>query len=799
MLPLPEIRLAKRFATRSDGARAIAVRCASVGALVAAMGAHLAQAQEDAAVDEVKTYETVTVTARFREESAQDIGGSISALDANMLEREGVSDFGDLVGRIAGLDATDRGPNQNDVAIRGISTGLGPGFADTGLSGPLVSQFLDDIPVSQSTASQRDFNYFDFDRVEVLRGPQPTLFGEGSVGGTIRYATRDPDLSGAPVSGSILKAGVSVTGNGGTNYSVSAASSFILVPDKLGIRGVINYRNDTGFINNPVLGTSNINDFDSVSGRVVALYEPNDDLAVRLMAFVGEDDIGENNAVAPPPVAADDLISNSPIDGESKDDFELYTGKVDYDFGPIEVSSITGLFKRDSRTEFLCGTCAAFGLFLPAPIAPQTTLANSDQSFTQELRFVSDIDGPLSFVGGLFYQDTDFTSRNLTAAPGFGSFVVLPAGSDTLFEQNSDIRTEQVSGFIELTFAATDSLRLIGGARYVDEEITNTTTLSTLALGGGTFGLEPPFVLANLTDFVVGAGLSNTGVFSLEKFLPRAAVEFDVADNTMVYAVAATGIRNGNLNPSSSAFFASGGDPAIFSDVRRFSEDEAVSYELGVKSDWAGGTITANAAAFRTEFKDPQVEFAAPFVTVDNAPDLQISGIELETAWRINANIDAYLSGTAQDTEFQGNQLLSPSTLLAGFAFDLREGNQAANAPKVSYSVGANAEYPVFGGALNLTGHIGYNYTGARYANVINYPSSELQPLGILNLRLGIEADAWSLTAFASNLTNDVEFTSIAGSIGTPVVTPTGELDFVPSDVAINRPRTVGIEAVLKF
>ena len=101
-----------------------------------------------------------------------------------------------------------------------------------------------------STASQRDFNLFDFDRVEVLRGPQPTFFGEGSVGGTIRYATRDPNLSDEGVSDIIAKMGVGSTEDGGSNYNISAASSFIVVPEKFGIRAVINYRNDDGFIDN---------------------------------------------------------------------------------------------------------------------------------------------------------------------------------------------------------------------------------------------------------------------------------------------------------------------------------------------------------------------------------------------------------------------------------------------------------------------------------------------------------------------------------------------------------------------
>ena len=256
----------------------------------------------------------------------------------------------------------------------------------------------------------------------------------------------------------------------------------MVVPDKFAVRGVINYRDDSGFIDNTTLGTSNINDFESVSGRLVALIEPNDDLSIRLMTFIGRDNIGENNSVALPLFSpASDLVSNSPIDGDNEDDFELYTAKVDYDFGPITATSITSLYDRKSETEFFCGACAAFGLFLPNPIAPRSLVDIDDRSFTQEFRFVSDFDGPLNFTAGLYYQDTELTSENDTSAAGFGDFVVLPAGSDQLFEQNNAIDSTQYSAFAELTFEATESLRLIGGARYVDEEIENTTTLSTLA------------------------------------------------------------------------------------------------------------------------------------------------------------------------------------------------------------------------------------------------------------------------------------------------------------------------------
>ena len=767
---------------------------------VSAIAANPAVAQDTSAEDEAeRTLNQVVVTARFREETAQDIGGSLSALDAESIERAGITDFEDIVLRTAGLNLNDRGPNQNDVGIRGISSGVLQQFGDTGISGPLISQFVDDIPTAASTASQRDFNYFDFDRVEVLRGPQPTFFGEGSVGGTIRYATRTPDLSGETISDSIIKAGVSFTEDGGANYSISAASTFVIVPDKLAVRGVINYRDDDGFIDNVVLGTSDINDYEAFSGRLVLLYEPIDDLSIRLMGFIGRDDIGENNTVTPPPTPASSLISSSTVDGDNSDDFELYTARVDYDFGPVKVSSITGWFERDTEAEFFCGGCAAFGLFLPNPIGPVTELESDDRSFTQEFRFVSDFEGPLSFTAGLYFQDTDFSSENTTTAPGFGDFVVFPAGSDLLFEQFNAIESEQYSVFAELTYHVTDRLRLIGGARYVNEEIENTTTLSTLALGGGVTGLEPPFAIGNLTDFVTGAGLSNTGIFEVDTVLPRGAIEYDVTEDALVYGIVSTGIRNGNLNPSSSAFFASGGDPDLFTAIRTFSDDEVLSYEIGAKTTWLGGKLTANVAGFFTEFKDPQVESATPFVLVQNGPDLDIIGIELETAWQVNDFLDLYFNGAYQDTSFQDNFLLAPASAAAGFPFDLLAGNESANSPDLSYSVGANGNYPLKGRNLSLTGNVSYSYTGSRFSTVTNAPSSRLAPLNILNLRAGIEGENWSVVGYVSNLANDVEFTSISGSLGVPVVTPEGALDFIPTDVAVNRPRTIGVEATVRF
>ena len=761
-------------------------------------GLNPAVAQQVSDNEETRALEEIIVTARFRAESINDVGASISALSGQTLSREGLVDFSDIAARTPGLNLNSRGPNKNDVNIRGIANGVLQQFADSGISGPLISQFVDDIPVSQSTASQRGFNYFDFDRVEVLRGPQPTLFGEGSVGGTIRYFSANPDLSGDSGSDSSFKASLSSTENGGTNYSISGASTFVLIPDELAVRGVLNYREDDGYIDNVTLGQERINDYDAWSGRLTALYEPSENLSVRLMAFVGEDEIGESNAVSPIGDPSD-LVSISPFNGGNTDEFELYSAKIDYDFGSFSISSITGYYDRQTDNSFFCGGCGAFGLFLPQPIAPASVVQNDDVSFTQEFRIVSQWDGPLSLIGGVYYQDTELTSTNDTSAPGFDNFVLFSTGTDLLFQQHNLIETEQISAFVELTYDINDSLRLIGGVRYVDETVDNTTTLSTLALGGGPLGLEPPFFLGDITQIVELSGLSNLGVFELDEFLPRVSLEYDISDDSLVYATVAKGLRNGNLNPSSSAFFASGGQPGLFTDLRTFTQDELYSAELGWKSTWLDGALSANVAAFFTNYEDPQLETSSPFVFVVNGPDLEVTGVEWEVNWLANDNWSFFFSGAYQNTEFQDNQLLSTAANAFGFAFDLQEGNESANSPDLSFSVGANALYPINSNGLMATAHIGYSYIGERFSTTTNFPSSELGSLGMLSLRLGIESEKWTVTAFVSNAFDDIEFTAIEGSFSFLTVTPGGELDFFPVDVAVNRPRTFGIEATYKF
>ncbi|MBB4630675.1 TonB-dependent receptor [Sphingosinicella soli] len=537
-------------------------------------GAGGAAAQD--AVIETNDREEIVVTARFRQESIQNIGGSVAALDGRELRRSGIVDFEDLANRVAGVELLDRGPNTNEINIRGVTN-------STQVSGnqlqPLVSILVDDIPVASASASQRDFNFFDFDRVEILRGPQPTYFGEGAMGGAIRYFSADPDLDSGKVAEGMWSGGLGATKSGGFNYRVENATSFILVPGKLGVRVVGFYRDDDGYIDNVGLNKKDMNSFESYGGRVVVLYKPTDDLSMRFSAHFGRDDIGELNFIEPTTIGSsvgtEDLIapSLSLIDGLNEDDFELYSGKISYDAGPVTVESITGLYNRNRKAEtfssaYTYGFAGFFNAFPPFNTASNllssdlTAIAQTrgkEKSVSQEFRFISDFESPLNFVAGAFYQDTKATSTALVSGPGYAN--ITESGTTEIERTTTRTDTRQFSAFAELNYDVSERFRVFAGARYVNEKVTS-TLVESYVIGIFSPILTDPddifapvyFPVPNDVEALTAPGGPGVSFdFKLSTFLPRAGFEFDVTDSAMFYGTVARGVRNGGLNSPFSA------------------------------------------------------------------------------------------------------------------------------------------------------------------------------------------------------------------------------------------------------
>jgi outer membrane receptor protein involved in Fe transport len=782
-------------------------------------GANGAVAQ-DVAV-ESNDREEIVVTARFRQESIQNIGGSVAALDGRELRRSGIVDFEDLSNRVAGVELLDRGPNTNEINIRGVTN-------STQVSGnqlqPLVSILVDDIPVASASASQRDFNFFDFNRVEVLRGPQPTYFGEGAMGGAIRYFSADPDLDSGKMIEGMWSNGLSTTNNGGFNYRVDNATSFILVPGKLGVRVVGFYRKDDGYIDNLGLGKKNMNDFESYGGRAIVLFKPTEDLSIRLAAHFGRDDIGELNFIEPTTignsVGTEDLIapSLSLIDGLGQDDFELYSGKVSWNGGPITIESITGLYKRKRQAEtfssaYTYGFEGFFNAFPPFDTASNllssdlTAIAQTrgkEKSVSQEFRFVSDFESPLNFVAGGFYQDTEATDTALVAGPGYAN--ITDSGTTEIERSTTRVDTRQFSAFAEFSYDVSERFRVFAGARYVNERVRSTLVESFVIGIFSPIFTDPDDIFAPIyfpvpNDVEALTAPGGPGVsfdFKLNTFLPRAGFEYDMTDDAMLYGTIARGVRNGGLNsPFSAMGFGPVGSPE-FEDALTYGSDDIVTGEIGLKSRWMDGDVTFNIAGFYSDFDTPQIGISNPGALTANGPQLRIYGLEIESLYKVNPNVSLFFSGNYTEAEYtKGMTVFSIAGAPADFQ-DLAKGNRPPNVPKVSFSAGADLNYPLGVGDIELTGQVAFQYIGERETFPQNFPSGRLGSMEMLNLRLGLETERWSLTAYMNNVFNDLELqaTTIPTSAATLV---DGVLDGNLSSAFINRPRTTGLTFTVRY
>ncbi|MBW8295142.1 TonB-dependent receptor [Sphingopyxis sp.] len=770
---------------------------------------------------EASNADEIVVTARFREESIQDIGGSIAALDGAELQRSGIVDFEDLANRVAGVELLDRGPNTNEINIRGVTN-------STQVSGnalqPLVSILVDDISVASSSASQRDFNFFDFDRVEVLRGPQPTYFGEGAMGGVIRYFSADPDLDSGKTFDGTSSGGVSSTNNGGVNYRVENATSLILVPEKLGIRIVGFYRKDDGYIDNLGLNKNNMNDFESFGGRAIIVARPTENLTLRLAAHVGRDDIGELNFIEPTTIGAsvgtEDLIapSLSLIDGLNQDDFELYSGKISYNSGPITIESITGLYKRRREAEtfssaYTYGFEGFFNAFPPFNTASNllssdlTAIAQTrgnERSVSQEFRFVSDYDSPLNVVAGAFFQDTKATSTALVTGDGYAN--ITDTGSTEIERSTTRVDTRQFSGFVELSYDVSDRLRLFAGARYVNEKVKSTLVESFVIGIFSPIFTDPSDIFApiyfpvpNDVEALTAPGGPGTSFdFKLNTFLPRVAFEYDITRDVMLYGTLARGVRNGGLNsPFSALGFGPVGSPE-FEDALTYGSDDIVTGEIGVKSRWMDGDLTFNIAGFYSDFDNPQIGISNPGALTANGPQLRIYGLEVESVYKASSNVSLFFSGNLTEAEYtKGMSVFAVAGAPADYQ-DLAKGNRPPNVPSLSFSTGADLRYPLDSDDLELTGQIAFQYIGERETFPQNFATGKLGSMEMLNLRVGLEREWWSLTAYMTNVLNDLELqaTTIPTSSARLV---NGVLDGPLSSAFINRPRTTGLTLTVRY
>ena len=723
----------------------------------------------------------VVVTARFREETADNIGQTINLFSRNDIEKNQASSIVDIVRLTPGVDIFERGPGRNKPIIRGVTSLHDDGDIVQKASSNTV--FFDEVAILDMTGKQGSVPLFDVERVEVLKGPQPTYFGEGSVGGSVRFFSHDPHLNEYEVR-TRLEAGI--IDDGGPVYIADGSINLPVIPKKAALRLTGFVEDRDGFID-VVGGEQDANSYRHEGVQGVFRYEVSDTISWRLSGFYQEQ-VNDNDQTV---TNLEDLSTTLPAPDHQDDKALLIANKISATVGAVTLQSVTGYYDRQYDRQFIDPDSAAFLGAVGLDGNAESTNTNSTKQFSQEFRVITNFNSPLNFVGGVLWSTSDtLTDGVVRETTGTHRQLVSMSGlepSDVFYTLRFDISGDQLALFGELQAAFLDDrLRITGGARYFEQTFE--------------FPTNPPVATAPILEVFGRPSVGDPEtfgkdrlMFDVSEILPKAQVEFDVNHDIMLFASAARGARNGLFNNPVSLVFAGfgAGDP-VFDELVAYDPDSVWSYEAGLKALLLDGRMRLNAAVFHSHWSDVHTELQ--FLTVGttvNVDCAEIQGIEGEINYAINDHLLLFASGALQNAEFTTEVplMLDVSGMPNTFA---PKGTPLPQVAEESFFIGAEGRKPTRWGNVDLVGRITYSFTGERLNKLesddpdgsIIAQDNFLDSLGLLNAKGGLEKKGYSLYLYGNNLTNDVEMQYDEG----------GRFDGQAfQQFFVNQPRTIGV------
>lgn len=669
----------------------------SLAALIA-QGA-IAQDAAEEADDNV-----IIVTATKRDANLQDIPFSINAQTADDIQKTGATTLEDLSRNVAGLTIQNLGPGQSQVSIRGVSAGQivrdQPGVKEQ------VGVYLDESVISLSLFTP-DLDLFDLNRVETLRGPQGTLFGSGSVGGTVRYITNQPKLG---TTEGAVEGNVNLVDGDDFGGHLKGAINAPL-GDKAAIRAVGYFTRYGGFIDARREGggiTEDINDGERYGGRIALTFEPSETISITprvIYQKISTDGFNRQEVfnlyanpftTTRPAVTFKEREQHLLLQEAFEDETMIADATIKIGLGGVDLTSVSSYTDRDilvSRdASALTGSVSVdlgfptAGVLLPSNLRDTTKV----KSFTQEVRLSSNGDGPLQWVLGGFYSNTDRNYAQRLPTPGYDAFTDVRFGAGTSAAvangfplnspYNADINydIEQKAVFGEASYAFGDQFTLTAGGRYYD------FSEDRLFKSGGLFS----------------NGDNQTGSTKSDGFTPRLLASFNASDSVTINAQASKGFRLGGINDPLNIPLCSGGaggvDALTYGNRPRYDDETLWNYELGVKTQGSG--FTFNAAAFYTDIKNLQVTADAGSCSsrvVFNVPKAHTQGIEFELSARPAEGLDLGISGSLVSAKFDSSVTTTAGAVIAG----IRDGNRLPTVPKFQISANATYSFPVSDGA----------------------------------------------------------------------------------------------------
>ena len=749
---------------------------AVAASLAAPTSAQESTQENETASDDTRRLETVEVNATRRDTNLQDTALSVSAVSGDQLSDLGFDSIAEAIFLVPGVSTLSDQPGGNDITIRGVNTNSTTFSQTDVLVNSTTAVYLDQVPVTSTIAKTPDFRFVDMSRVEVLRGPQDTLYGQSAMGGVVRYITNRPDTDG--VTGSI-GGYVSSTEDGGTN---TGAEGFVNLPisDTFAVRFAGYSYENTGFID--VIGTAMVedaNDENTIGGRAALRWTPTDRITLDVGYLYHEVELESlpliSSTYTPTgdpalngfpqdlvPVSEDRLVSQHLQ--PTYDEYNIFTGELLVEFDAFDLNVIAARKETETENQFEAAELVGNS---------ETFAGNSNfgetESDTLEIRIVSNQEGRFDWLAGLWYEDAD--GQLAAFAQVFGTpldfgFLAVPVGGIAI-DSGRQLTYEELAFYGEFGINFTDELRLTLGYRRSNIENNYEWTFADGAL-------DP---LLGRTGII---GLDQTTEEDVDTY--RINLEYAPSDNLLFYGQASSGYRPGGFNPGS-AFAV----PPI--PDSEYQSDTLWNYEVGMRSTWLENRLLFNAVGYFIDWSDLQLattQLSFPFFSSTiNAGEAEVFGIELEAAYQVTDELT--LSGSYAYTEAE---LAEAGETPPGFGSPPgQEGDALPGTPENAFAAVASWNRTLENGNA-LFANATYRFVDDRQAalgGTIILPSYSLANASAgISLENGVTA-----TLFVDNLTNE-----IVNNTTTPGGFLSGESFRY---ISISRPRTIGIRARYEF
>jgi iron complex outermembrane recepter protein len=739
----------------------------------------------------------VVVTAEKRESTVQDTPISMTALSDEVMRQQGITNLIDVIQAVPGISMRTAGPGQTELEMRGMSS--------SGGAAPTVGFYLDDYPLSPPAAALNgkvvvDPELFDLNRVEVLRGPQGTLYGSGSMGGTVKLVTNQPQLDSL---GFAAEGTVSGTSGGGLNHGANAMLNVPLVNNTLALRLVVTDKYTDGWINRIVLGDAfpfptnpgpcgplwpggctrgnvsavtpeqvvpRINWEEVKGGRASLLWQPADGLTIDAMAMYQNLSMGDYSEYDLPPGNPNERFEPFNAGEPVYDIFKLYGLTINYDMGFAKLTSASAYFSREENqtqddSEALFSVVGEFGTSIPQYYNIPFNETDTTQAFSEELRLASTGNGRLQWIAGAFYTDfkSIFTEYNASVPLAFissGGAAANPLG--LIYQAYNPYHIKQYALFGEGTWAFNDNLKLTAGVRgykfnsRADEE--------TAGFATGSGNAAP--TLNTYTQSNAGAN-------------PKVTLSYESNHELTLYSTIARGFRPGGINQQIPASICS-------INTETYGPDSTWNYEVGEKARLLNNTLVVNADVYYIHWAQVQqiVNQTCGYPLTENAGNASTYGPELELSALLSPNWTFTFSGT-----YTHATITQVNSAISAVDPSLAPGLPILNIPKYTQTASVTYTHPAFDD-VNFTARLSNSYVGQE--TDIEYTYATLPSYNLVALRFGLVGNKASAYLFADNLTDKramlgINTTAFAWTI------PSVER------VATNQPRTIGLDFNYKF